>query len=94
MIQDSVGVVAGSEHSEEAEAFVDWLGSPEALGLAVREAFRLPARGDLDAQDLAPWVADVQSRLRRAEVDWRMIEENGAEWMAEWDRSVRGQGGG
>ena len=94
VIQDSVGVVAGSEHPGEAEAFLDWLGSPEALALAVREAFRLPARGDLDAEELAPWVADVQSRLRRAEVDWQMIEENGSEWMAEWDRAVRGQGGG
>ncbi len=94
VIQDSVGVVAGAEHLDEAGTFVDWLGSPEALALAVREAFRLPARGDLDAGALAPWVADVQARLRRAEVDWQMIEENGAEWMAEWDRSVRGQGGG
>ncbi len=94
VIQDSVGVVAGSEQSAAAEALVDWLGSPDALGLAVREAFRLPARPDLDAAALAPWVADVQSRLRRADVDWQMIEENGAEWMAEWDRSVRGQGGG
>ena len=89
-----IGVVAGSGQPAEAEAFLDWLGSPEALGLAVQEAFRLPARGDLDAEALAPWVADVQSRLRRAEVDWRMIEENGAAWMAEWDRAVRGQGGG
>lgn len=94
VIQDSVGVVAGSERLDEAAAFVDWLGSPEALALAVREAFRLPARGDLDTGALAPWVADVQARLRRADVDWQMIEENGAEWMAEWDRSVRGQGGG
>ncbi len=94
VIQDSVGVVAGSGQSAEAEAFVEWLGAPEALRLAVREAFRLPARSDLNAEVLAPWVGDVQSRLRRAEVDWGMIEENGAAWMAEWDRSVRGQGGG
>ncbi len=94
VIQDAVGVVAGSGGADEAEAFVDWLGSSEALALAVREAFRLPARGDLDEALLAPWVADVQSRLRRAEVDWRMIEENGAAWMSEWDRTVRGQGGG
>ncbi len=93
VIQDSVGVVAGSERHDEAEAFVDWLGSPEALALAVREAFRLPARTDLEAAELAPWVAEVQARLRRAEVDWQMIEENGAEWMAEWDRAVRGHGG-
>jgi hypothetical protein len=29
-----------------------------------------------------------------ADVDWDLVERDGAEWMARWDRTVRGKGAG
>ncbi len=92
VIADSIGLVAGAPHAAQAEAFLDWVGEREALLLAAREAFRLPARADLPAEELPDWAQRALREMVPAAVDWRLIEEHGGEWMARWDREVRGKG--
>ena len=36
------------------------------------------------------WADNTPSRP--AEVDWELIERRGPEWMATWDRTIRGRG--
>ena len=93
MIDDAIGLVAGSQHPEEAKAFIDWVGGREATLLAAHEAFRLPARRDLSPSDLPAWAREAIDEIVPAEVDWELIAERGNEWMARWDREVRGKGG-
>jgi iron(III) transport system substrate-binding protein len=93
VIDDAVGLVAGAPHPEAARAFIDWVGSSEAQLLAAERAFRLPARTDLGPEELPEWARDVLARLAPAELDWRLLEERGPEWMARWDRTIRGAGG-
>lgn len=92
IIDDSIGLVAGAPHPQPARAFIDWVGSPEAQRLAAREAYRLPARTDLPAEELPAWAQDVLAHMVPAEVDAELITRHGAEWMAHWDRKVRGRG--
>jgi ABC-type Fe3+ transport system substrate-binding protein len=92
VIDDSIGLVARARHAEEARAFIDWVGGREALLLTAREAYRLPAREDLPASELPEWAREALERIVVAEVDWELIAERGAGWMARWDREVRGRG--
>ncbi len=92
VIDDSIGLVAGARHPAAAKAFIDWVGSPEAQRLAADQAFRLPARTDLSRADLPAWARDVLDRMVSAQVDWKLIEERGPDWMTTWDRTIRGQG--
>jgi len=92
VIDDSIGLVKGAPHPREAQAFLEWVGSPEATALAAREAFRLPARTDIPPAQLPPWAQDVLRELKPAAVDWKLIAQRGQEWMTTWDRSVRGKG--
>ena len=92
VIDDSIGLVAGARHAEEAKAFIDWVGSRETLLLTAREAFRLPARTDVPAEELPPWAQEAREQIIRAELDSELLAERGAEWMALWDREVRGRG--
>ncbi len=92
VIDDSVGLVKGSRQGEAARAFIEWIGSREALMLAAENAFRLPARQDLPAEELPEWARQALAELRTAEVDWKLIEREGAQWMNTWDREVRGRG--
>lgn len=92
VIDDSIGLVAGAKHSDEAEAFIDWVGSRETVLLTAREAFRLPARTDLPSEQLPPWAQEAREQIIRADLDWELLAERGAEWMALWDREVRGRG--
>jgi iron(III) transport system substrate-binding protein len=52
VIDDSLGLVKGAHHPEEAKAFLEFVGSPEGQALAARDAFRLPARTDMPAEQL------------------------------------------
>lgn len=92
VIDDSIGLVKGARHTAEAQAFIDWVGSREAVLLTAREAFRLPARTDLPNSELPDWAQEARQQIRRAAVDWQLMAEQGSEWMAQWDRQVRGRG--
>lgn len=92
IIVDSVGLIEGAPHAARARAFIDWIGDMEALELAAEEGFRLPARNDLPASELPAWAQSVLERMVVAEIDREEIERHGQEWMATWDRTVRGRG--
>lgn len=92
VIDDSIGLVANAPQPEAARAFIDWVGSEEALLLAAEKAFRLPARADLARDRLPAWAVETLDEIVTAEVDWALIAERGTDWMARWDREVRGQG--
>ena len=93
VIDDAVGVVAGSKHPELAREFVDFLGSREIQILAAEKTFRLPARTDL-GDALPAWARDVEKEMVTAPIDWDLVEREGAGWMATWDRTIRGRGKG
>jgi iron(III) transport system substrate-binding protein len=91
IIDDSVGLVKGARHAEEAKAFIDFVGSLEGQELAAREAFRLPARTDLPPEHLPQWAQEVLRDLKPAAVDWTLMGKHSQDWMATWDRTIRGQ---
>ncbi len=91
VIDDSIGLVKGSRQPEAAQKFIEWVGSREAQLLAAEQAFRLPARQDLPPEQLPEWAREALDALVTAEVDWQLIEREGAEWMNAWDRNVRGK---
>jgi iron(III) transport system substrate-binding protein len=92
VIDDSIGLVEGARHADEARAFIDWVGSRETLLLTAKEAYRLPARTDLPTSELPAWAQEARQQILRAAVDWELMAERSSEWMARWDRQVRGRG--
>lgn len=94
VIDDAIGLVANAPHPEAARGFIEWAGSPEALRLAAAQAYRVPARTDLPVADLPSWAREVLGQLTVARFDAAMVSEQGPEWMAQWDRTVRGRGAG
>ena len=92
VITDSIGLVKGAGQADEARAFIDWVGEEEALLLVLNGSYRLPVRQDLAAEKMPEWARRALSEIRPAEIDWELIEQRGSEWMARWDREVRGRG--
>lgn len=92
VIADSVGLVKGARHPEEAKKFLDWVGSREVQVLAAKELFRLPARQDIPAEELPAWARDATAKLVEAELDWDFLAAHQNEWMQTWDSTVRGRG--
>ena len=92
VIDDAIAVVRGAKHAALAREFAHWVLTPEMQLVAAREDFRLPARTDLPADSLPPWVRDVEAKMRVEPVNWDTVEAHGAAWMDYWDRNVRGTG--
>jgi iron(III) transport system substrate-binding protein len=93
VIDDSIGLVTNAKHPAEAKEFIEYVGSVEAQELAAREAFRLPARTDIPPERLPQWAREVLRDLVPADVDWKVMAENGQAWMTTWDHTVRSRGG-
>jgi iron(III) transport system substrate-binding protein len=91
VIDDAVGLVAGCKHPEPARALIEFLGSKPVQALAAAKTYRLPARTDL-GEELPAWARDVERDMVVADVDWDLVDKHGSEWMATWDRTVRGRG--
>ena len=91
VIDDAVGIVAGSRHPELARKLVDFLGSRAMQRLAAEKTFRLPVRTDL-GEDLPAWARDIEREMTPARIDWDLVEREGSAWMSTWDRTVRGKG--
>ena len=92
VIEDAVAIVRGTEQLEAAQQFVEWVGSIEGQLLAARREFRLPARTDLPSDSLPDWAREVKAEMVAEDMDWEMLSRIGHEWMAYWDREVRGRG--
>lgn len=93
VINDAIGLVKGAAHAPAARDYIEWVGSREAQELAARQAFKLPARTDLPADELPDWAQRVLRDLKPAALDWALVDREQSAWMARWDREVRGKGG-
>ncbi len=92
VIDDAIGLVRASRHAAAAKRFIDFVGEQKALLLTAREVYRLPARQDLPADSVPPWVAEVERDMKVAPMDWPLLARQGGEWMGYWDQHVRGTG--
>ncbi len=92
VINDAIALVAGAPHADAARGYIEWAGSREAQELAAREAFKLPARTDLEPAALPEWSRPVLAALHPAEYDRALAARETPRWMSEWDRAVRGSG--
>lgn len=92
VIDDAIGLVRGSRHPDAARAFIDFVGSTEAQVLTANKVFRIPARTDLERDEVPGWLESVMADMKVAPVDWALLARDGPAWMAYWDQHVRNTG--
>ena len=92
LLVDAAAVVRGARNPEAARAFVEYVGSTEAVVPAAREFFRLPARNDVPADSLPDRLRAARERITPEPIDWQRLQERGNDWMRYWDEHVRNRG--
>ena len=92
VIDDAIALAARAPHRAAALEFLEWAGSVEAQALAAEKAFRIPARTDIPRDKLPTWAQEVLTAMQPAVYDEDLAAAKGQEWMATWDRTVRGKG--
>jgi iron(III) transport system substrate-binding protein len=92
IVVDGIAVVRGTRNPELARAFVEYAGSEEALVEAAERFFRIPARNDLDPEQLPEWLREALPQIRPMDVDQELLREKTPEWMRYWDDRIRRRG--
>ena len=92
MVVDAIAVVAESPNQDAARAFVDYICDTEAVLVAARNHFRLPVRTDIPEDSLPPVLQRAREQIVPEPMDWRLLQEQGSDWMRYWDERVRGRG--
>ena len=59
--------------------------------VAAKDHYRLPARADIPADSLPDALRRARDVIRPEPIDWKILDERGAEWMRYWDENVRGR---
>jgi iron(III) transport system substrate-binding protein len=90
LITDGIAIVRGTKNLSDAQAFYEFVTSPESqIEQAVR-FYRIPARTDIDREKLPSWIAAL--RIQPMDIDWDLVESHEREWMKRWDEQVKGTG--
>lgn len=89
---DAIAVVKGAKHKTEAQRFVEYVGSTEAISYAARQFLRFPARQDIPSDSLPERLRAAKQQIKAEPMDWKLIQEKTPEWMRYWDEHVRGRG--
>jgi iron(III) transport system substrate-binding protein len=92
VIDDAAALVARAPHRAAAVAFLDWIGSAAAQRLAAERVYRIPARTDLARATLPEWARTALAELSPARYDEALAARSAAQWMADWDATIRGRG--
>jgi iron(III) transport system substrate-binding protein len=91
VLTDAIAIVKGTKHRSEAEAFYEFVNTPESLAVAAKEYYRIPSRNDIPRETLPEWMRALE--IPRMEVDWGLVETKSQEWMDYWDSHIRGSSG-
>ena len=90
VVVDAIAIVEGAPNPERAEEFYEFVTSEDALLDQAHRFHRIPARTDIDEDQLPVWMQGLD--IRPMELDWERLAENEQTWMQTWDEEVRGRG--
>lgn len=79
-VVESVAIVEGSEQTELAKEFVDWMGSSDVQGKFASEFNAMPAN-EVAAEQATDYVKGLYGEITVQELDWTFISEYIDEWM-------------
>lgn len=87
VITEGIAILEGAPNPNAAEAFYEFVNSPEATKLLAEEFYRIPTRDDVT--DLPDWITETE--INPMVIDWEVFEEMSDEWMDYWDNNIKGQ---
>ncbi|MGG0411723.1 extracellular solute-binding protein [Peribacillus simplex] len=85
VLTEGIAIVEGAKHPKAAEAFYEFVNSPEAAKTLAEEFYRIPTRSDV--KDLPEWITETE--IKAMDIDWNAFQEKGDEWMKYWDENIK-----
>lgn len=85
VLTEGIAIIENAPHPKAAEAFYEFVNTPEAAQLLAERYYRIPTRDDV--ADLPAWIEETE--IIPMDVDWGLFEEKGDEWMDYWDTQIK-----
>lgn len=85
VLTEGIALVKGSKHPKAAQAFYEFVNTPEAMKLLAEKYYRIPTRTDVT--DLPDWITETE--IKTMDIDWKLFEEKSDEWMKYWDENIK-----
>lgn len=92
LVVDAIAMPRGAPHPKLAQEFINFVGSQPQLIFAARQFYRLPAPRGVPTDSLPPALQRAEREMVKEPMDWGLLRRRGADWMREWDSTVRGHG--
>lgn len=91
IVLEGIAIVKDAPHRKEAEAFLEFVTSPQRLAKHAHDFHRIPViRKDLERSTLPTWMTEQE--IKAIPIDWESFAGQSSEWMSRWKREIRGSG--
>lgn len=87
VLTEGIAIVKDAPHPKAAEAFYEFVNTPEAAKLLAEKYYRIPTREDVT--DLPEWITEAEEDIKPMEIDWALFQEKSDEWMDHWDNQIK-----
>ncbi|WP_284139030.1 MULTISPECIES: extracellular solute-binding protein [unclassified Virgibacillus] len=85
VLTEGIAIVKDAPHPKAAEAFYEFVNTPEAAKLLAEKYYRIPTREDVT--DLPEWI--TKTEINPMDIDWKLFQEKSDEWMEHWDNNIK-----
>ncbi len=86
VITEGIAILRGAPHAERARQFYEFVTTKEAMAHQAKAYGKPPARNDLEAATLPPWLAQLQ--IDAMPIDWERFAGMQKAWCARWEKEV------
>ncbi|WP_260470013.1 extracellular solute-binding protein [Bhargavaea beijingensis] len=87
VLTEGIAIVKDAPHLKAAEAFYEFVNTPEAAKLLAEKYYRIPTRDDVT--DLPEWITEAEDDIKPMDIDWALFQEKSDEWMDHWDNQIK-----
>lgn len=87
VLTEGIAIVKDAPHPKAAEAFYEFVNTPEAAKLLAETYYRIPTREDVT--DLPDWITEAEEDIKPMDIDWALFQEKSDEWMDHWDNHIK-----
>ncbi|GEN30861.1 iron(III) transport system substrate-binding protein [Cerasibacillus quisquiliarum] len=85
VLTEGIAIIKDAPHPKAAEAFYEFVNTPEAMQLLAEKYYRIPTRTDVE--NLPDWITETE--IKPMDIDWALFQEKSDEWMDYWDNHIK-----
>ncbi|NGP45460.1 extracellular solute-binding protein [Bacillaceae bacterium SIJ1] len=85
VLTEGIAIIKDAPNPNAAEAFYEFVNTPEAAKLLAETYYRIPTRNDVT--DLPAWITETD--INAMDIDWTLFQEKSGEWMEHWDNNIK-----